>query len=140
MPDVSFQDAAIAGSTGIATLIVADLLRRWQSRAETRKDAANVRDAYAAADNKTMEALTNAFRAISERQADDINDLRERLRRVEDALLIAHARNEALQTEVESLRTDVLRLREERDLLAGEVRQLKQVAVSTERVYGPESD
>lgn len=136
MVDVTVQTGLIALATGLSTLLLGDALRRWRTRAEVKKDGAALRHTDAEADQKTMEALTNAFRAISERQADDINDLRERLRRVEDALLLAHERNDKLTVENEELKADVVRLRGERDLLAGEVRQLKQLSASSVRVYG----
>ncbi len=134
--EVSVQTGIVGLLSGMATLLLGDLLRRWRTKGEIKRVDAEVRSVDAAADQRTMEAMTNAFRVISERQADDINDLRERLRRVEDALMLAHQRSELLVAENEELKANIALLRDERDQLAGEVRELKQVAASAVRVYG----
>lgn len=150
MIDSIVQVAAISALSGLLTLIVTAGLRRWRTPHERLAHAAEVANTDADTDHKTMDALTSAFRAIAERQSGDINDLRERLRRVEDALLLSQQRNDALSAvndtlsiENAALRDDVTRLRGERDhsreraeQVEGELRQLKQVAVSSARVYG----
>jgi chromosome segregation ATPase len=123
--DVSVQTALIAAATGLLTLVGGDLLRRWKTGRDAEKDEALVRHIGIEGDTTTMEALTNAFRAISERQADDINDLRERLRRVEDALLVAQERNTKLADANELLREEIGHLRTERDHAQARVEQLE---------------
>jgi len=143
--DASVQIALVGVVSGLLTLCVGELFRRWRSGSDLIRDLkveADTLNVTADAEHKTMEALTDAFRAIADRQAGDISDLQDRLRRVEDALLVAQQRNEALEKENSVLRHEVERLRSERDtmrlraeLAEGENRNLTQLSQSGERLY-----
>ena len=135
--------ALIGMASGLLTLLIGEVFRRWRSAADRKRDEAQNANLDADTEHKTMDALTAAFRAIADRQAGDISDLQGRLRRVEDALLLTQQRNDSLSAENEELRGEVRRLREDRDgcraraeQLEGELRQLKQLSASATRVYG----
>jgi len=139
------QIAIVGVASGLLTLCIGELFRRWRSGSDMIRDLkveADTLNVTADAEHKTMEALTDAFRAIADRQAGDISDLQDRLRRVEDALLVAQQRNEALEKENSVLRHEVERLRSERDtmrlraeLAEGENRSRTQLSQSGERLY-----
>lgn len=140
-PNVSV--ALIGAASAFVTLLVGEIARRWKSRRDRLKEEAEEKRLIAEGDAAVTTALTDAFKAISERQAEDIADLRDRLRRVEDALLLAQQRNDTLALENrrlhedgERLRREVERLKRRCEQLEGELRLQKQVAESASRVYG----
>lgn len=112
--DATIATALIVAGSGTATLVIAEIFRRFKSTSDQAAARAAVTAVEQDADAKTMVAMTAAFGALTAQMQADVGDLRARLGRVEEELFTARRENT-------DLRADNMRLSEENSRLVGQV-------------------
>lgn len=131
--DATVQTAVVGGGFGAFTLIASELFRRWKGRNDKRVAAAQADEAEASAAKTTGDALILMFKEIAARQDDDIRDLRERVRMVENELMTTRRENDTLRGENTALKAENSTLRAQVDQQRGEIANLNTVIESQKR-------
>lgn len=123
-----------AAAASVTTVLITNLFQRIKTRRDNRLADAAAHKTEAEGDATLLTALTSAFREMAERQADEIEDLRNRVRIIETELLTTRRECEALRAENAELKTENANLRSQVDLKRGEIGNLNQIIESLRRV------
>jgi predicted nucleic acid-binding Zn-ribbon protein len=133
--DATVATALIVAGSGTATLVIAEIFRRFKSSADKMAARAAVAAVEQEADAKTMTAMTAAFGALTAQMQSDVSDLRARLGRVEEELMISRRENSVLRADNERLTEENVQLRGQVELIRGERDNLNQTIESMRRVH-----
>jgi len=118
-----------------------EVLRRWKSRSDLKAAEATTRQVNSATDANALTSISNAFGELAEHTRRELNELRERVVRLEELNKAAITKIAELESELHAVTADRERIRGERDQAReqvvqqqGEIRQLKQIGASALRV------